>query len=621
MQCRPQHFCQGQMFPPKFNPDHMTWTIDRAEIRLFLPNQPLAKANPTAGDITKGDALSGKTASSVIHAVPVETNIPQHNVNDSNKIFSGDLYTLGKTPINLEALSYYLKFYPNQDVAKMLYHGFKNGFSLQYNGPRFPFDADNLQSVRKSPDIVREKIRKELAEGRIAGPFIGRPFPTLRISPLGLVPKKDGDFRVIHHLSYPTEFSVNDFISKDQCSVQYSSIDDAVEMIQALGNSAELGKCDIKRAFRNLPICPGDFDLLGFKFDDLIYYDKCLPMGASISCSLFEKFATFIQWVIKYESPGNPGVIHYLDDFLFVGRAGTEECSQAMKTFKNVSNFIRFPLADDKTEGPHTRLTFLGIELDTKQMCMRLPMPKVKELQENIVYLLGKKKVTLKEMQSLIGSLNFACRVVRPGRAFSRRLIDSTSNLTKPHHRIRITQAIRDDLKVWLDFLNTFNGVTMIHDRFWESNERLELYTDASGGNGFGIYFNGNWAHGTWPKQWQDISLTRNITFLELFPVVVALYIWGHVLENKRLLFHVDNEAVVYIINKQTSKDPRVMRLLRNLVLLTLKFNIIFKAVHIEGRNNSVADAISRCQWSRFKELAPYAHPVPVRIPQEVWQW
>ena len=44
------------------------------------------------------------------------------------------------------------------------------------------------------------------------------------------------------------------------------------------------------------------------------------------------------------------------------------------------------------------------------------------------------------------------------------------------------------------------------------------------------------------------------MTYLELFPVVVALHVWGPLLANKKILFHIDNQAVMYIANKQISK-------------------------------------------------------------------
>jgi hypothetical protein len=99
--------------------------------------------------------------------------------------------------------------------------GFQQGFPLNYQDPRLPTDANNLPSARKYPDILQGKIDKDVEAGRIAGPFVSRPLSTLRISPLGLVPKKDGDFRIIHHLSYPALSSVNDFIdeSSTKCKV------------------------------------------------------------------------------------------------------------------------------------------------------------------------------------------------------------------------------------------------------------------------------------------------------------------------------------------------------------------------------------------------------------------
>ena len=81
--------------------------------------------------------------------------------------------------------------------------------------------------------------------GRVAGPFESIPFPTFRVSPVGLVSKKDGDVRLIHHLSYPTHNSVNYHIDSDICTVKYSNIDEAVLMIQSLGQGTLLAKTDL----------------------------------------------------------------------------------------------------------------------------------------------------------------------------------------------------------------------------------------------------------------------------------------------------------------------------------------------------------------------------------------
>ena len=100
--------------------------------------------------------------------------------------------------------------------------------------------------------------------GRIIGPFDTPPFENFRISPLGLVPKKTpGEFRLIHHFSFPEGSSVNDGIPRELSSVRYATIDDAIKKISSLGAGCFLAKTDIKSAFRIIPLHHRDFDLLG----------------------------------------------------------------------------------------------------------------------------------------------------------------------------------------------------------------------------------------------------------------------------------------------------------------------------------------------------------------------
>ena len=102
------------------------------------------------------------------------------------------------------------------------------------------------------------------------------------------------------------------------CTVHYASFDKAVELVVKAGTSVWLAKADIKSAFRLLPVSPLDYELLGFTFDGMFYFDKCMPMGCSISCSLFEKFSSFLEYKVK-QLGCTSLVTHYLDDYLFIG--------------------------------------------------------------------------------------------------------------------------------------------------------------------------------------------------------------------------------------------------------------------------------------------------------------
>ena len=91
-----------------------------------------------------------------------------------------------------------------------------------------------------------------------------------------------------------------------------------------------------------------------------------------------------------------------------------------------------------------------------------------------------RRKVTLLELQSLIGLLSFACCVVHSGRTFLRRLIDRTKRLNKDS---------RLDIAAWLLFIEHFNGKTMLLKQIWISANKLHLYTNAGGSLGFAAIY------------------------------------------------------------------------------------------------------------------------------------
>ena len=273
-------------------------------------------------------------------------------------------------------------------------------------------------------------------------------------------------------------------------------------------------------------------------------------------------------------------------------------------------------MSPDKTIGPSTVLSFAGIELDTVRSEARLPGDKVL-----LSDYLKRKKVTLRELQSLIGLLNFACSVVLPGRTFLRRLIDLTIGITRPQHFIRLTRALKSDMCTWLAFLSNFNGSYFFLNHNWINNSSLQLYTDASGSFGYGAVFKDQWFYGPWPDSWKSF----NIAGLEFYPIVLSVIIWGHLMRNQHITFFTDNEALVHVINKNSCRDKFLMLFVRRLVLVCLQNNILFRARHVPGIKNDLADALSHLQIQRFRRLAP-AHmqlapvPIPTVLQPEDWR-
>ena len=87
-----------------------------------------------------------------------------------------------------------------------------------------------------------------------------------------------------------------------------------------------------------------------------------------------------------------------------------------------------------------------------------------------------KRACTLRELQSILGLLSFACSVIIPGRAFLKRLFALTAGIKKPYHFVKITQAAREDLNTWLFFLNEYIGVTLYREEMFISEKVCHFF-------------------------------------------------------------------------------------------------------------------------------------------------
>ena len=148
-------------------------------------------------------------------------------------------------------------------------------------------------------------------------------------------------------------------------------------------------------------------------------------MGASSSVAIFEAFSTSIQWILQNKL-GVLSVSHIIDDFIFVGKAGSQNCSKYLASFFALAESIHLPVNASKTVQPTTVAEIHGIQVDTNTLTARLPPDKIDTLRTLLDKHRRCKKITLHELQSLLGHLNFACKVIKPGCCFLRRLYDLT---------------------------------------------------------------------------------------------------------------------------------------------------------------------------------------------------
>ena len=183
-----------------------------------------------------------------------------------------------------------------------------------------------------------------------------------------------------------------------------------------------------------------------------IYIDTCLPFGLRSAPKLFNILADLPSWILNQK--GASPIIHYLDDFLMMGPARSSTCHDNLNIMINVSKQLGILLALEKLAGPSHCLTFLGIIVDTQQMQARLPDDKLNHIKLQLSIWLHKKKATKRQILSLVGLLQHACKVVRSGRTFVARMYNTAAKVKKLTYFSRLNKSFKSDLYWWHMFIN-----------------------------------------------------------------------------------------------------------------------------------------------------------------------
>jgi hypothetical protein len=474
------------------------------------------------------------------------------------------------------------------------------GANLGFIGDQHPQSCKNLKSAAEHEVFVDSSIEVLTSSGHAAGPFPSPPLSNFRCSPLGVVGRKrnPNKLRVINHLSWPHNSSVNDGIPDSEACISYDMFERAVHDLIRSGRGSLMAKLDLKDAFRHIPVRAADWHLLGFHWGYKFFYLLVLAFGLKNAPYIFNLFAEALHWIIQRHIPA--ALRHYLDDFLLIFPTNTQNslADAAVEWVMGLGKELGLNFQDTKTVWPCTRLEFLGLELDSTTMEARLPIDKLIWLQDLLHSWSAKRTCTLLELQELLGFLQFTSQVIPLSRSFLRRLFDFSSKFSSPFTRRHIPSSARADLRWWLAFSSTWNGVRLLSP----SRPSVVVHTDASGRKGLGGIHANQWFASRAPRHYRN----HDIQFKELYAIVQAVLRWGDMWGNHHVNFYCDNQAVVVWINSGTARPPDSMALIRLLSMLAACLNFSYSSIWIPSEENVLADAASRFQYSRLFQLAPH---------------
>lgn len=446
--------------------------------------------------------------------------------------------------------------------------------------------CENYRSATSQKTLVENQIKVEISNGN----YVKTKVKPLITSAIGAVPKDNGSIRIIHDASMPSKFCLNNLVEEKSCS--YMDLNYACKLIKP---NDYLCKVDLKNAYRCVSIHESNFKLTGlhWKFDgdeeDTYFYDTKLPFGASKSPSIFQSLSSAVCRIMKVRY--NLLVISYLDDFLIINDS-YDSCKYALQKLLEVLRVLGFHINYNKISGPAQSLIFLGVLINTVQMTLSLPDEKLADFHLLLKSFTVKRRASKRQLESLIGSLNWASQVIQGGRPFMRRMINLKNTLKNHSDKALLNSEFSADLAWWLIFMKTFNGKAQILDNRPVTSIQCDACTEGGGAAFLNDFFYINWA-----LDMPDVA-PLHINLKETVIIVLAIFKWAYLLKNRRVIIYTDNMTAKSVINKMSSRNPVVMVYIRLLFFMQAICNFSIFAVHISGKANRLADACSRLHES-----------------------
>ena len=327
--------------------------------------------------------------------------------------------------------------------------------------------------------------------------------------------------------------------------------------------------------------------------------ERYLPFGLRTSPFLFDLFAKALHWIMVAVLYWGI-VLHYLDDFFAILTPYDDPIVYANQ-FDQICSDLGLSVNHSK-DIMGTIADFLGIEFDSNLMQARLPPDKLARARNTAKDLLNRAITSHQELESAVGFLSFAAKIVFPGRAFLRRPFDA---LRKPAAVHRILTDMKADLLWSQSFLDQWDGLKLL--RHLDSRLTWHIWTDASGRHGIEGYIR---EHLSQPAlEAFSIRLAtrhrrKDIQFKEMKAVQQAIQLWLARLRGSKLILYCDNDACVHGLQKSSIRGS-AMAPLRDIAMLLARYDIHLVPIWIPTKVNQLADDLSRFRYRKIADENP----------------
>ena len=171
-----------------------------------------------------------------------------------------------------------------------------HGCLVAFSGLKALINSRNLSSANEDLALIDKQIITDLALWRLAVTILSRP---IIISPIRLVPKYDGGFRRICHLSFPLGNSVSDGIPTELAALSHLRLKEVFSLVLQAGRSCVITKRNIKDVFWNIPTTPSSQWLFRLYWRDVFYKETYLPFSPATAPFIFNLFTKALHSILQ----------------------------------------------------------------------------------------------------------------------------------------------------------------------------------------------------------------------------------------------------------------------------------------------------------------------------------
>ena len=515
----------------------------------------------------------------------------------------------------------------SQSDADYLLRGIVEGFDFDLDESKIPNGyRPNYRSAFDNKGTITDALRKRVASGKTLklGVWNSKdPLPTGSrgcVVPQGGVPQKlEPDS--IRPVSDHTKTGFNAAV--DMTNMQHT-LDTYNEIGRELQYAYYMRVEDVDGAFPIIPLAPRLWKYMYVHWFDVdrplaeqtrpntLYLHAFGDFGTAPMPAIWDKFFRGVKAMARVAGVLTLPMPHFVDDSSLIGPDAKLVDAEAIR----LGDFLLtlgVSFKDIKSRPAAMRQLVLGFWWDSVARTRTLETHKLKLYLDHLRSAHDSHYLTLHDMQVLSGRMQRAALTMPPrATVYLANILKLMKGLRMPWHRRRLNAAVRKDLQMLITVLEENSGRGYFsYDQFGRAHD---VYTDAAKERRHtgGGYFSLCGAYDMWI--YGGSASRRPIDYLEGDAVLRAARDLGPTWRKKVVPVWIDNSSFCYSLQKGRSKAERLNVLLRQLFILSVRYECVFEPHWLPSADNVAADALSRGDWERFQAYADEHLPRGIRL-------